>query len=217
MSKTRSPLEAPVLVGVEVTLRPITLDDVGPLVAAAAESREHYRLSVVPEGEGAMRAYVERFLRQQAAGDRLPLVTVWRERVVGSTSFIEPRIWAWPPGSVMQRADRPDVVEIGSTWLAGSAQRTRCNSEAKLLMLAHAFERWGVHAVFLKTDARNERSRRAIERLGAALDGIRRADMPAADGTVRNSAWYSMTASEWPSIKAQLQRRLAGGGAAYDR
>jgi RimJ/RimL family protein N-acetyltransferase len=217
MSDTRSTLETPVLAGVEVTLRPVTLDDVGPLAAAAAESREHYRLSVVPEGEGATRAYVERFLRQQAAGDRLPFVTVWRGRVVGSTSFIEPRIWAWPPGSTMQRADRPDVVEIGSTWLAGSAQRTRCNSEAKLLMLGHAFERWNVHAVFFKTDVRNERSRRAIERLGAAFDGVRRADMPGADGTVRNSAWYSMTAPEWPSIKAQLQRRLATAGVASDR
>jgi RimJ/RimL family protein N-acetyltransferase len=216
MSGARSTLETPVLVGVEVTLRPMTLDDAGGLAAAAAESREHYRLSVVPEGEGAMRAYAERFLRQQAAGDRLPFVTEWRGRVVGSTSFIEPRIWAWPPGSAMQRADRPDVVEIGSTWLAASAQRTRCNSEAKLLMLAHAFERWTVHAVFLKTDARNERSRRAIERLGAAFDGIRRADMPGADGTVRNSAWYSITAPEWPSIKAQLQRRLAGAGPASD-
>jgi len=217
MSERGSVLETPVLRGAEVTLRPMALDDAGALAAAAGESREHYRLSVVPEGEGAMRAYVERLLRQQAAGDRLPFVTVWRGRVVGSTSFIEPRIWAWPTGSALQRTDSPDVVEIGSTWLAASAQRTRCNSEAKLLMLAHAFERWTVHAVFLKTDERNERSRRAIERLGATLDGIRRADMPAADGTVRNSAWYSITASEWPSIKAQLQRRLAGAGAAYDR
>jgi len=198
--------EVPPLVGREVTLRPLGVDDVVALVAAAAESREHYGLSVVPEGPDAMRAYVARLLRQRDAGDRLPFVTVWRGRVVGSTSFIEPRVWDWPPGSALQRSDRPDVVEIGSTWLAASAQRTRCNTEAKLLMLAHAFERWQVHAVSFKTDERNARSRRAIERLGARFDGVRRADMPGADGTVRNSAHYSIVAAEWPAVRARLDR-----------
>ena len=197
--------EVPPLVGREVTLRPLGVDDVVALVAAAGESREHYGLSVVPEGPDAMRAYVARFLRQRDAGDRLPFVTVWRGRVVGSTSFIEPRVWDWPPGSALQRTDRPDAVEIGSTWLAASAQRTRCNTEAKLLMLTHAFERWQVHAVSFKTDERNVRSRRAIERLGARFDGVRRADMPGADGTVRNSAHYSIVAVEWPAIRARLE------------
>jgi RimJ/RimL family protein N-acetyltransferase len=198
--------EVPTLVGREVTLRPLVVDDVDALVAAAAESREHYGLSAVPDGPDATRAYVARLLRQREAGDRLPFVTVWRGRVVGSTSFIEPRVWDWPPGSALQRSDRPDVVEIGSTWLAASAQRTRCNTEAKLLMLAHAFERWQVHAVSFKTDERNARSRRAIERLGARFDGVRRADMPGADGTVRNSAHYSIVAAEWPAVRARLDR-----------
>ena len=198
--------EVPTLVGREVTLRPWVVDDVDALVAAAAESREHYGLSAVPDGPDATRAYVARLLRQREAGDRLPFVTVWRGRVVGSTSFIEPRVWDWPPGSALQRSDRPDVVEIGSTWLAASAQRTRCNTEAKLLMLAHAFERWQVHAVSFKTDERNARSRRAIERLGARFDGVRRADMPGADGTVRNSAHYSIVAAEWPAVRARLDR-----------
>jgi len=202
-------LETPTLAGIEVVLRPLSLEDVAALAAAAGESREHYRLSIVPDGVDAMRAHVERLLRQRQAGDRLPFVTVWRGRVVGSTSFIEPRVWAWPAGSSRQRTDRPDAVEIGSTWLAASAQRTRCNSEAKLLMLGHAFERWEVHSVSLKTDERNQRSRRAIERLGARFDGIRRADMPAADGTVRNSAYYSVVAAEWPVVKAGLESRLA--------
>ena len=198
--------EVPTLVGREVTLRPLVVDDVDALVAAAAESREHYGLSAVPDGPDATRAYVARLLRQREAGDRLPFVTVWRGRVVGSTSFIEPRVWDWPPGSALQRSDRPDVVEIGSTWLAASAQRTRCNTEAKLLMLTHAFERWQVHAVSFKTDERNARSRRAIERLGARFDGVRRADMPGADGTVRNSAHYSIVAAEWPAVRARLDR-----------
>jgi RimJ/RimL family protein N-acetyltransferase len=204
-------LETPVLVGREVTLRPMGLDHVAALADAAAESREHYGLSIVPAGAEAMRVHVERLLGQRDRGERLPFVTEWRGRLVGSTSFIEPRIWAWPAGSALQRTDRPDSVEIGSTWLAHSAQRTRCNTEAKLLMLGHAFDRWEVHSVTLKTDERNQRSRRAIERLGARLDGIRRADMPAADGTVRNSAYYSITAAEWPTIKERLVRRLAEG------
>jgi RimJ/RimL family protein N-acetyltransferase len=203
-------LDAPTLVGPEVTLRPLAIDDVAALAAAAAESREHYGLSIVPDGADATRAYVERLLRQQEQGNRLAFVTSWRGRVVGSTSFIEPRIWDWPAGSALQRTDRPDAVEIGSTWLAASAQRTRCNTEAKLLMLAHAFERWNVHCVSFKTDERNTRSRRAIERLGARFDGVRRADMPGADGIVRNSAYYSILAVEWPAVKARLQQWLAG-------
>ncbi len=206
-------LETPTLVGTEVTLRPLSLADVAALAVAAGESREHYRLSIVPDGPDAMRAHVERFLKQRQAGERLPFVTVWRGRVVGSTSFIEPRVWAWPAGSALQRTDRPDTVEIGSTWLAASAQRTRCNSEAKLLMLCHAFERWEVHSVSLKTDERNQRSRRAIERLGARFDGIRRADTAAADGSVRNSAYYSIVAAEWPVVKARLESGLAARGA----
>lgn len=206
-------LETPLLAGAEVTLRPMVIDDVAALAEAAAESRAHYALSHVPEGRDATRAYVERMLRQRDAGDRLPFVTVWRGRVVGSTSFIEPRVWAWPPGSALQRTDRfgtfADTVEIGSTWLAASAQRTRCNTEAKLLMLTHAFDRWQVHSVSLKTDERNARSRRAIERLGARFDGLRRADMPGADGTVRTSAYYSILAAEWPAVREGLQRKLA--------
>jgi RimJ/RimL family protein N-acetyltransferase len=202
-------LQTPVLVGREVTLRPMRIEDVGALADAAAESREHYGLSVVPASREAMTAYVSRLLAQRDRGDRLPFVTEWQRRVVGATCFIEPRVWDWPAGSALQRTDRPDAVEIGSTWLAASAQRTRCNTEAKLLMLSHAFERWEVHAVMLKTDERNQRSRRAIERLGARLDGIRRADMPAADGIVRNSAYYSITAAEWPGVKERLVRRLA--------
>jgi N-acetyltransferase len=202
-------LDVPTLVGPEVTLRPLALDDVNALAAAAAESREHFGLSVVPDGPAEARTYVEKFLRQQAEGSRVPFATIWRARVVGSTSFIDPRTWDWPRGSDRQRTDEPDTVEIGSTWLAHSAQRTRCNTEAKLLMLAHAFDVWGVHSVTFKTDARNERSRRAIERLGASFDGIRRADMPAADNTVRNSAYYSILAPEWPSIRRTLEAHLS--------
>ena len=85
-------------------------------------------------------------------------------------------------------------------WLAASAQRTRCNTEAKYLLLSHAFDVWRVHRVSLKTDERNTKSRRAIERLGAVFDGVRRADMPGQDGSVRNSAYYSIVPGEWPTV-----------------
>ena len=202
-------LVAPVLAGREVTLRPLAASDVDALTAAAAESREHFGLSVVPSGSDDTRRYVERLLKQRDQGRRVPFATIWRERVVGSTSFIDPQLWDWPRGSDRQRVDRPDTVEIGSTWLAASAQRTRCNTEAKLLMLEHAFERWQTHSVSFKTDERNERSRRAIERLGARFDGVRRADMPGADGTVRSSAYYSIVAGEWSAIKQRLQQLLS--------
>lgn len=199
----------PVLVGREVMLRPLTQDDVAALASAAGESREHFGFSMVPDGPIEMGRYVEKLLRQHGQGNRLPFATVWRGRIVGCTSFIEPRVWEWPHDSNLQRVDRPDAVEIGSTWLAASAQRTCCNTEAKLLMLSHAFECWEVHAVSFKTDARNDRSRRAIERLGACFEGIRRADMPGSDGTIRNSAYYSIIAAEWPAIKERLEQALA--------
>lgn len=201
-------LEAPVLTGRAVTLRRLATDDVEALTLAAAESRTHFGLSVVPSSLEEMQRYIEKHLLQQSQGRRVPFATIWHGRIVGTTSFIDPQIWDWPSGAAHQRADRPDTVEIGSTWLASSAQRTGCNTEAKLLMLEHAFERWQTHSVSFKTDERNERSRRAIERLGARFDGIRRADMPAADGTVRNSAYYSIVATEWPTIKQRLQQLM---------
>jgi RimJ/RimL family protein N-acetyltransferase len=116
--------------------------------------------------------------------------------------------WQWPPGALHQRHGIPDVLDIGFTWLAGSAQRSAVNTEAKLLMMAHAFEVWEVHRVALQTDVRNTRSRSAIERIGGRLDGIMRADRPGSDDTVRTSARYSIVASEWPVVKARLTTRL---------
>lgn len=99
-------------------------------------------------------------------------------------------------------------MEIGWTWLSAEAQRTGINTEAKLLMLTHAFEVWRVHRVRLMTDARNTRSREAILRLGARCDGVLRAHAVGADGTVRDSAAYSIVEREWPGLKTKLQSRL---------
>jgi RimJ/RimL family protein N-acetyltransferase len=199
-----------VLTGTAVTLRPLELADAEALAAATAESRATYGFNPVPEGVEDARAHIQRSLDLKRKGERYPFCTLWHGRPVGSTSFIELQQWTWPPGHPLQRTDRPDVAEIGGTWLAQSAQRTGCNTEAKYLMLQHAFEHWEVHRVALRTDERNARSRAAIERLGAQLEGIRRAERPGQDGTVRNSAFYSIVAAEWPQVKMRLRAHLLG-------
>jgi N-acetyltransferase len=199
-----------VLDGRYVRLEPLAAGHVPALVTAAAESRATYGFSWVPEGEGPMAAYVAEALAARAAGAELPFATVrWADgRVVGTTRFSDTAPWAWPDGSAFQRHDRPDVTEIGHTWLAASAQRTGVNTEAKALMLRHAFEVWEVHVVRLRTDQRNARSRAAIERLGARFEGVRRADRPGADGSVRDSAFYSISRAEWPAVRDRLDALL---------
>ena len=205
-----------VLEGIHVRLEPLSESHVGPLVAAAGEDRSAYRWTYTPDGEDQMAAYVRDALAKVATGEHVALATVRKGAgpdgkglVVGATRFCEICYWQWPPGATHQRHGVPDVVDIGFTWLAASAQRTPVNTEAKLLMLTHAFEVWHVHRVALQTDVRNKRSWAAIERIGGKLDGIMRADRPGADDTVRTSARFSIVASEWPDVKAQLAARLA--------
>jgi RimJ/RimL family protein N-acetyltransferase len=165
----------------------------------------------VPGSLAEAAAYIETALREEAARRSLPFATVDRAtgRVVGSTRFLNIEYWTWPADNAHQRgAERPDVVEIGATWLAAAAQRTPINTEAKLLMLTHAFDRWRVHRVSLMTDARNERSRTAILRLGARFDGVLRAARPASDGAIRDTAAFSILEAEWPAVRAKLEARL---------
>lgn len=194
--------------GTEVSLVPLSLEHAEALALASTEGRDSYGFSPVPNGPEQVRAYIARALSDRDKGLRFAFATVWRGRLVGSTSYSDYQPWAWPSGSALQRTDRPDVAEIGYTWLAASAQRTRCNTEAKFLMLQHAFEAWQAHRICLRTDVRNERSRNAIARLGARFEGIRRADKPSSDGLVRDSAFFSITLDEWPAVKAGLIERL---------
>ena len=203
-------MSQPLLRGQAVTLRPLTVDDAGALAAAAAESRSQYVFTRVPDGVDDAHRYIETALAEREAGRRMPFAILWQDRVVGSTSYLDVQRWRWPAGSPFARADHPDVVEIGATWLAASAQRTRCNTEAKYLLLSNAFDTWRVHRVALKTDERNVQSRRAIERLGAAFEGVRRADMPGQDGSVRNSAYYSILRAEWANVRKRLEDALVG-------
>jgi RimJ/RimL family protein N-acetyltransferase len=194
-----------------VRLEPLALEHVRPLVEAAGRSRATYAFTWVPEGEAEMRRYVEAALAEQAAGRAVPFATVERAggRVVGSTRLFNIEFWAWPEGNPNQRGGRlPDVAEIGWTWLAADAQRTAVNTEAKLLMLAHAFDVWRVHRVSLMTDARNERSRQAILRIGARFDGVLRGARPASDGAIRDTAAFSILDEEWPAVRQRLEARL---------
>jgi RimJ/RimL family protein N-acetyltransferase len=202
--------EAVTLRGRRVQLEPLGPHHVAGLVAAADEDRSTFGFTHVPHGAAAMGAMVEGALRDQQAGWVLPFATrdLATDRLVGSTRFLDLDYWQWPPpspvGTKGQPGPRPTVAEIGTTWLAMSAQRSPVNTEAKWLMLRHAFEDWGVLRVTLKTDARNERSRRAIERLGAQFEGIRRAHVPALDGGARDSAYFSIVADEWPLVSERL-------------
>lgn len=204
--------ERVVLAGDVVVLRPLTPDDVDALVAAATEDRSTYAFTSVPADAAAMRRYVDDALAEEHAGWALPFVTTRRadDRVVGSTRFLD--LDDWLPRQVGRpRVGAPGIprsAEIGATWLAASAQRTATNTEAKLLMLRHAFDSWGVQRITFKTDARNLRSRAAIERVGARWEGIRRAHGPASDGGIRDSAYYSILRSEWPAVRDRLELRL---------
>jgi N-acetyltransferase len=208
------PLHPVTLADEVVVLEPLSLDHTGGLLQAASAHRDTYKLTLVPASAEAMQAYVELGLSDQARGVSLPFVTrdARTRRILGSTRFMNIERWTWPPpGSALQRTpEQADAVEIGSTWLTEEAQRTAVNTHAKLLMLTHAFDGWEVRRVTLKTDARNVRSRTAIERVGARFDGVLRAHMPAFDGAMRDTAFYSILAAEWPDVRTRLRERASG-------
>ncbi|HEX9504936.1 MAG TPA: GNAT family protein [Acidimicrobiia bacterium] len=199
---------APVLTGERVVLTPLTTAHVEGLILASAEDRATYQLtSFVPDGRRQVEEHVQDRLRDAASGEVVPFaqVRVADGRAVGSTMFLNLR----------RRAEEPELyaVEIGGTWLAASAQRTGINIEAKLLLLTHAFDVWQVGRVDLKTDARNDRSRAAIAALGAQFEGTLRGWQPSQvrgeEQRQRDTAMYSIMASEWPDVRTLLRDRLA--------
>ncbi len=197
--------DVPPLEGGLVRLEPLTHAHAADLAAAAEEDRSSYEWTQVPRA-WAVDDYIAAQLQRRSEGSMAPLAHVRLSdgRAVGCTSFWDPRRWP----------DRPDLcaIEIGWTWLAASAQRSGINVEAKYLMLGYAFEEMGVARVDLKTDARNHRSRRAIEDLGATFEGVLRSWSPShaagEEGQLRDSAMFSIVSSEWPSVGASLRSRL---------
>jgi RimJ/RimL family protein N-acetyltransferase len=177
-----------------IRLVPMSLDHVDALKAAAADG-ELWKLRVtsVPDPDDT-RGYVERALAMREQGNRLPFVVVDlenHERIIGSTSYHD----------IVPAIDR---LEIGWTWYAKSTQRSHVNTCAKLLLLVHAFETLDAKLVGWRTDNYNFASQQAIERLGARKDGVLRHHAVRRDGTVRDTVMYSVTAGEWPEIKAHL-------------
>lgn len=199
--------------GRHVQLEPLLADHAPLLLAAASESRSTYAFAFVPADLAGMQVYIETALAELSRGESLPFaVRDATGTLVGSTRFMRIERWSWPGAPAEPVPRGPDAVEIGYTWYAERVQRTGLNTEAKLLLCTQAFERWAVRRVTWKTDARNERSRTAIGRLGARFDGVLRAHGPAADGTVRDTAYFSMLAAEWPEARRALLEKLERGG-----
>ena len=194
------------LAGRFATLTPLVLDDVPGLLGAASEDRSSYGFTPVPETDESMRRLVRDHLVERESGLSVPFTTrnTITGNIVGMTRFLNLRWW--------YGREFPDAAEIGSTFLAASAQRTAINTDAKLLMLAHAFDTWHVERLDLKTDERNVRSRAAIERLGAHFDGTLRNWQPSAvrgeEQRARNTAMYSLLPSEWAGVREALRERL---------
>jgi RimJ/RimL family protein N-acetyltransferase len=198
------------LAGDLVALEPLRPEHARPLAAAAAEGRDRYVFTDVPSDEADAVRYIGTALEQQATNAVVPFAIrdVAGNRIVGSTRFCYFEYWHWKPQYRTRPVDQPEATQIGGTWLARDSQRTGLNREAKLLMLDIAFERWQVERVRLRTDARNVRSRTAIEGIGAVFEGVLRADSAGYDGIVRDSAAFSILAREWPAVRRRLRGQL---------
>lgn len=203
------------MIGRHVALVPLSLEHVPDLVRAANEDRSEYDFTAVPSTSETMETYVNMLLRDHADGKVVPFAQCVFDgsgavgRVVGCTRYMDIRS---PYGRGFPGRPFPDEVEIGGTWLAASVQRTAVNTEAKYMLLTHAFEVWAAQRVAICTDARNARSRTAIVRIGATFEGVLRSHRPSyvagEEGVLRDTAVHSIVASEWPDVKAGLEERL---------
>jgi RimJ/RimL family protein N-acetyltransferase len=188
------------LAGRVVRLEPLTGAHIPALAEAGRDgSIWTYMLYGDLTAPGNMAAWVQSLLDRQAAGTDLPFVVIHLAsgRVAGATRYMEMR----PPHC---------SLEVGGTWYAPEFQRTAVNTECKYLLLGYAFETLGCIRVQFKADARNERSMRAIERLGAAREGLLRNHFILPDGTIRDSAYFGILDKEWPAVKRNLEIRLMG-------
>jgi RimJ/RimL family protein N-acetyltransferase len=178
-----------------VPLDPVHAED---LFAAAADPEIWQYMPIPPpESVDRVRAWIDEAWQHVSTGEQLPfaLINSATDRAVGSTRYLE-----------IRRQWR--TLEIGWTWLAKPAQRTRINTETKFLLLRHAFEDLGALRVQFKTDARNLQSQQAIERIGAVREGVLRKQRINHDGFVRDAVYYSVIDTEWPAVKADLAERL---------
>ena len=198
---TMHPMESVELIGGLIKLEPLRMEHAdGLLNAADADEVFAWLPFARPLTLKRARAWIEEALEDREAHRRLPfaVLSADRDSVIGSTSY-----WDFDA--------RNAHVEIGSTWLSRRSWRTGQNTEAKLLLMTHAFETIDLERVAFRTDIRNERSQNAIERLGAIREGVHRHEMRRRDGSWRDSVHYSILRSEWPAVKIRLLRRLEAG------
>lgn len=196
-SEDMGAIDPVVLEGRHVRLEPLGREHIAELTAVGLDDELwQWTIAQVHSAED-MRAYIEAALDLQLRGSALPFATVQRAsgRVVGSTRF----------GNIDPANRR---VEIGWTWVARPWQRTPVNTEAKYLMLRHAFDTLGCIRVEFKTDVLNRRSRDALERLGAVEEGVLRCHMITATGRIRDTVYYSVTANDWPGVRLGLEAKL---------
>lgn len=188
------------LKGTHVRLEPLSLDHHAALCEVGLDPELWRWTAADVRSPEDLRRYIQRALQEQREGRSLPFVTLERAswKPVGSTRF----------GSIETEHRR---VEIGWTWIARDWQRTAINTEAKLLMLTHAFDVWGVQRVEFKTNAMNYRSRTAIARLGAKEEGTLRKHMISERGVPRDSVYFSILDTEWAGVRAGLEAKLRGG------
>jgi RimJ/RimL family protein N-acetyltransferase len=205
-------MESITLTGRHIELVPLDPSHAEALAAAAAVDPSLYQWSAVPQGREAVETYIAKAVSWREAGTAVPFATIRKSdrAVIGSTRFFDMERWAWPIGHERHGRSDPDACEIGYTWLTRSAIRTAANTEAKFLMLQHAFESWKVLRVCLHTDARNQRSQAAIQRIGGKFEGVLRAHRMATDFIARDSYRYSIIAAEWHEVKARLTQLLDG-------
>ena len=189
------------LQGQVVRLEPLAMTYLEDLTAAAQDENiwTYMRYGKVNSPEK-MRDFIQYLLDQQAAGTDLPFAVIDNQtgRAIGMSRYMD-----------IQPHNRG--LEIGGTWYGAAYQQTAVNTESKFLLLRHAFEDLDCIRVQIKTDLRNERSQRAIERIGAVREGVLRDHMILPDGTLRSSVYYSILAREWPGVKAHLLKLLARG------
>jgi RimJ/RimL family protein N-acetyltransferase len=189
-------LEPVTLSGPHAQIKPLSHDHIDGLMEAVKDG-ELWKLwyTSVPRPED-MRKEIDRRLALQAAGSMLPFTVLDADgKIAGMSTYMN-----------VDAANRR--VEIGSTWYATRVQRSALNTQCKLLLLTHAFEKLDCIAVEFRTHFFNQQSRRGIERLGARLDGILRSHQIAANGTLRDTVVYSIIAAEWPTVKAHLTYQL---------
>ena len=192
-SQVQHPL---VLTGRGVRLEPLAREHLGPLLAVATTNPELYRYTSTPTTEAEAEAYFARAFRERGEGTAYPFVLLVDGQVVGTSRY-----------SSLNTSNRN--CELGFTWLAPAVQGTGVNLESKYLMLRHAFETLDLLRVYFYTDARNERSARAIRKLGAVYEGTMRAERVMKDGHIRDTLLFSIIYTDWPEVKRGLEAQLS--------